>query len=636
MLRKRKVFLPLIVAIVVFLIVACATDRGITVEAAAPDVPPRTVLRRADGTVDPGTAEGQGSPGFVGGDFGLLGDLTANAVEVFRADIIIVGAGGAGMTAAIEAYDLGAKNIVILEKTGMTGGNTAAAGTNFAAANSRYQPPGVDFVPIMIEEGLRTGRNFNNPDLLRVLVERSADALHWLNDRVGTRITNTTRGTSHTTPWDPDGPPGTGVQSAIMGTELWRHLDRTVRELGIPLMLNTEATNILVDDNGTIIGVRAMRNRNEVIDILAPAVILTTGGYAANPEMIVAHSPRFVGFFSRSHPGSRGGGIVMAYHIGADVIHMNFMPMNATVEPATRTTLGNTIQNAGGIVINLEGRRFINDLIGGPTLAFTQLEETNGRAFIIFDDNTLGRMTDHNAGIIVGHGLMRSASSLAELARIIGVDAAGLEATVERYNRFAAAGTDEDFGRPTMHALSGPRFHAVATVPAIGGTTGGIRTGTSAEVLRPNGSAITGLWAAGETTGGLTGYNRHSGHSLADIAVFGRIAAASAVNFVSSTHGFTQRTNAVPQVRGNFTNGVHQGNANGHNGPLTVAVTVVGGNIVDIEFTDHRESAAFFESSRNVVVTQVIRNQNIINVDRVAGATLTSFGLIAAINDALR
>jgi len=186
-----------------------------------------------------------------------------------------------------------------------------------------------------------------------------------------------------------------------------------------------------------------------------------------------------------------------------------------------------------------------------------------------------------------------------------------------------------------MFALDGSRFYAMPIASAVAGTSGGVRINTEAQVLRPDGTVISGLFAGGEVTGGVMGYSRAGGHSLADAVVFGRIAAANAVSFVAVGPGFTQRTNAVPQVQGNFTDGIHAGTARGHNGDITVRVIVLGGSIVEIEVASHRETTGFFEGARDLIIPQVVRSQNR-NVDTLTGATVTSFGLRLAINNALQ
>ena len=616
----KKTFRVLLLASIVtvaFMIAACATDAGVA------DV---HVTIPVD-WVDTGTAIGQGSSGFVGGGFGLLGNLNVPATEVFQADIVIVGGGAAGMTAALEVLARGVGNIVILEKTGFLGGNAMTAWGGMAGAGTRYQPANVNHVEEMISAGLAAGQNLNNAALVRILAENSAAAVHWVND-LGANLVIAGAARMHSTP-------DTIAGTANLGGSIGRALSNAVREAGVPIMLNTQGTNILMDAGGRVMGVRALRNSSEVIDIKSSAVILATGGFGANRAMINAHSPRFSVLGLRSHPGTLGGGLVMAHDIGADILDMNFMTVTDTMDPATLITHGPAPRTSGGILVNMQGQRFSNELIGGEALAFGLAVQTNSRAYFIFDENARARA----AGIFnnfYAASMIRTANSVAALAGQIGIPSSALEATVARYNAFAAAGLDEDFGRATMFPLSGTRFYAMPTVPAVAGTSGGVRINTHAEVLRPYGTAIQGLFAGGEVTGGVMGYSRAGGHSLADAVVFGRIAAATAATFVLGGPGLTQRTEAVPQVQGNFSAGIHRGTARAHNGPLSVAVTVLGGNIVDIEVTEHRETSGFFEGARDSVVTQVIRNQSTINVDRVAGATMTSFGLVAAINDALR
>ena len=583
------------------------------------------------------TAVNQGYAHFVGGDFGLLGDVNAQATESFEADIVIIGGGAAGLVAALEAHDLGVENIVVLEKAAFTGGNALGAWGGMAAAGTRYQSQFVDHVQNMIDAGLAAGRDFNNPELVRVMAENSAEALHWMNDRAGANL-RVEANRMHSTP-------NTIAGYANLGADIIGALNNSVAEAGVPVSLNTRATNILVNEAGDVTGVRAVRGDN-IIDFHASAVILATGGFGASREMIDAHSPdHFAHLALRSHPGTIGGGLVMAHDIGADIIDMNFMTVTDTMCPTTLTTFGPAPRTSGAILVNRQGERFLNELAGGEPLAFGIADQENRRAHFIFDDAAWARSrTIFNN--FEAAGIVRSAGSLAELAGLIGVDAGALAETVERYNSFVEDGTDGDFGRPTMFTLEGPNFHAIVTTSGVAGTSGGVVINTDTQVLRPDGTIIRGLFAAGEVTGGVMGYSRAGGHSLADTTVFGRIAAERALEFLNANGGLTRRVSdfgitapleAVPQVQGNFEDGVFYGSANGHKGEISVRVTVEGGNIVDIEVVSHRETFGFFDGARDTVLTQVIRNQSVQNqdIDAVSGATVSRIALIMAISNAL-
>ena len=555
--------------------------------------------------------------------------------ETLWADIVIIGAGGAGMTAALQAYQEGAKNIVILEKMPMPGGNTVRATGGMNAAATTFQAPDSDSADLMFQDTMTGGGNINNPDLVRIMADQSAEAIYWVND-FGAGFTRVGRsgGTSADRVHGPeDGRAG--------GPTMVSALTNAINDYNIPIMLNTNVTEILVNEDGSAAGVVAERN-GEVITINSSAVILASGGFGANPEMLVYYNPALLGFGTTNHSGATGSGIILAQSVGAALVDMEQIQTHPTVHPETSIMYTEAIRGDGAILINMEGKRFINELSTRAVVSEATLAQTDNRAFLIFDSRIR-----QNLSVIesyINYGIITSGESPRELAQKLGIDPVVFEETLARYNSIVDTGNDDDFGRTaSLHKIEGPSYYAGVTVPAVHHTMGGVVINTNAEVIDNNGNVISGLYAAGEVTGGIHGNNRIGGNALADIVIFGRIAGTNAAQFVSQTAGFTAPTivveapaqqTVVPTVSGDFEDGVFEGTAQGFGGPVHVRVTVEGGSIVRIDMFEHQETPNIYEAAERGVINSIISAQSV-DVDVVAGATRTSSAIIGAVENAL-
>ena len=552
-----------------------------------------------------------------------------------RADIVIIGAGGAGAAAALQAYQDGAVNIVVLEQMPMVGGNTLLATGRMNAAATRYQTPGSDSTDLMFEDTMRGGGNINNPEQVRILVDQSAEAVYWLNDNFGTEITRIGRGGGASAPRSHGTETGAGIGSVVMPA-----LARALNQTNIHVMLNTRATEILVGANGAVTGVVA-RQGNETLRITTNAVILASGGFGANPEMLVRWDPALLGFGTTNHVGATGSGIEMAHAIGAGLVDMEQIQTHPTAHP-TGTLLTEAMRGEGSILVNREGRRFVNELSTRDVVSEATLAQTDNYAYMVFDSRIRGRLAIIES--YIRGGIIFMADSPQALAVELGIPPAAFVETINRYNSFAASAVDADFNRPApLNRIDGPQYYAVVTIPSVHHTMGGVTINTRAEVLNANGNVIPGLFAAGEVVGGTHGNNRLGGNAITEVIVFGRIAGTNAVDFVRNTNGLAQTpfvpaaaaARAVaPGARGNFTDGVFEGTANGYSGPLSVRVTIERGYIVSIEMFSHNETPIIYDAAERGVTEAIIRAQST-NVDTVAGATLTSNGIIQAVSQAL-
>ena len=446
-------------------------------------------------------------------------------------DVVVVGAGGAGLTAAVRATQEGAK-VLVLEKMPMVGGNSLKASGGMNCANTKFQEAaGItdSGVKEFIEDTMNGGHQLNDISLVTTLAENSAEAVEWL-ESIGAPLPKVaaTGGTTHKYLHSPeDGSP--------VGSYLVAKLSEEAEKQGIEIMLNTTATEILMD-NGAACGVKAEDSEHEYT-VNAKAVILATGGFGSNFELMCSYNPSLANAVTTNHPGATGDGIMMAEAVGAATVDMEQIQLHPTVYQATSMLVSEKMRSLGAILVNQEGKRFCNDLSTRDAVSAAELEQTGGYAYIIFDQN----LVDHNksAQEYINKGMAASGESYEELAQNMGLvdDAiAAFVQTMDTWNKAVADGGDEEFGRNNGmdDDLSTAPFYAIQIAPGIHHTMGGIKINTNAEVINTDGNVIPGLFAAGETTGGVHGGNRIGGNAVCDFVVFGRIAGLDAAEYAST------------------------------------------------------------------------------------------------------
>ncbi len=554
-----------------------------------------------------------------------------------QADIVVIGAGGAGMTAAIQAVQDGATDVVILEKMPVTGGNTTRSTGGLNAAGTSYQEAdGVeDSVELFVEDTMKGGKELNDKELVTVMAENSAGAVDWVNEIGGDlSVVGMFGGASVKRIHRP-------TDTSAVGPMLVKALNAKTEELGIPVLLETTAEKILVDDSGKVCGVTGTDKDGQEFTIDCTAVVLATGGFGANSDMVVEYKPDLAGFCTTNHAGATGDGIAMAKELGAAFVDMEQIQTHPTVNPDTQTMYTEGVRGNGAILVNKEGKRFCNELETRDVVSAAILEQTDGECYLVFDQAVRESLVAIESYIKAG--IVTEADTPEALGEAIGIDGAALAETLKTYAGYKAAGKDEDFGRESMElALDKPKYYAALCAPAIHHTMGGVKINTKTEVLKEDGTAIPGLFAAGEVTGGVHGANRLGGNAVTDIVVFGRIAGTAAEDYVAANGGHTEAEitaedggeGAVPTVQGNFKDGVYEGTGKGNNGDITVEVTVEGGNIVSVVLKEHGETEGIYEAAEKGVVEEMIAGQTA-DVDTVSGATNTSKGIIEAVTAAL-
>ncbi|MDB1696417.1 flavocytochrome c [Enterococcus casseliflavus] len=440
-------------------------------------------------------------------------------------DIVIVGAGGAGMAAALSAKDAG-MNPVILEKMPIAGGNTLKSSGGMNASETKFQEAqGIeDSNELFFEDTLKGGKGTNDQELLHYLVDNSASAIDWL-DSMGITLDNISYsgGASVKRIHRPH-------DGSAVGTYLVDGLLRNIHEQEIPLFVNADVTKINETD-GKVTGVNVKINGEEK-EIAGDAVVVTTGGFGSNKELIEKYRPDLKGYVSTTSEGSTGDGIKMIEELGGATVDMDQIQVHPTVVQDTGMLISETVRGEGAILVNQQGERFYNELEtrDNVSAAITDLPESY--AYLIFDNALAGRAKQ--VDYYKEQGVVVEADTIEALAEKIDVDPATLKKTLDTWNQAVTDKADKDFGRETAmdyDMTEGP-FYAIQIAPGIHHTMGGVKINTKTQVLKEDGTPITGLYAAGEVTGGIHGQNRIGGNAVADIMVFGRQAGAQSSDYV--------------------------------------------------------------------------------------------------------
>ena len=449
-----------------------------------------------------------------------------------KCDVVVIGAGGAGLTAAIEAKAAGA-NVIVLEKMPAAGGNTLISGAEYAASNNWMQKEmGIeDSVEQHIADTLKGGDYVNDPALVRVVAENALAGAEWLRDFVGVVWEDELMqfgGHSAKRSLVPEGASG----RAIITKQLVK-----AEEMGIPVLLNTKATALITDETGKVVGVEAEGKENDYIFETNKAVIIASGGFGSNVEMRVKYNPDIDGsILSTNSPGSTGDGIVMAEAVGADLTGMEFIQTYPICDPLSGTLLYVDDARLYGhtVIVNLEGKRFVEELGRRDVMSMGIKAQTGSVCYELMDQNGFEKsylQENHAAEIeyLYNNDLFVKADTLEEAAAFYGIDAAELKTTVDNYNSYVADGVDPEFNKRSLPStIEKAPYYILKAVPAVHHTMGGIMINESAQVVDLEGSVIEGLFAAGEVTGGIHGKNRLGSNAIADITVFGRIAGQNA------------------------------------------------------------------------------------------------------------
>ncbi len=459
------------------------------------------------------------------------GDVVRPEVQdEYNVDVAIVGAGGAGTTAAIEAMKAG-KNVLVLEKALVPGGNTKLSdGALNASETSVQKELGVkDTTEGFYKDTFVGGGEFGNTDLVNILVNNSADAIDFLKG-MGVEWKDVITG---------DGATGQRCHLADgKGAKVFDLMYKAAEEQGINVLYGTEAKQLIVD-NGAVVGVMAENNGKQV-RVNAKSVILATGGYGHNGDILGKYDEKYIpGTLCTNTVLATGSGITMATEAGANLVGMEFVQKHPTCNAATGDLLSSANNGRGlgtTMMVNINGQRFCEELETRLTLANAILAQPDQKSYSFFDQKAADETEffekyGDEINKLIASGEAVKADTIDEACAFFGINAENFKAELEKYNGFAKNGKDEDFNRRDglrEYSLTDGPFYFIRSTPAIHHTMGGVEINTNTEVLDTKGNVIPGLYAAGEVTGGIHGNNRLGGNALDDIIVFGRIAGQNA------------------------------------------------------------------------------------------------------------
>lgn len=445
---------------------------------------------------------------------------------VYHVDVAVIGAGSAGLTAAIAAKEAGA-GVIIFEKMPMVGGNTLRASGHLAAVGSKLQEKqGLHADPeVFYNEILEMGGKSADPELVRRMVAESGAAVDWLHGMgVDLGRVRAVPGTKEYRLFQP-------AADTTVGSEIINGLLCRVEMLGIPVQMDSRVVELTMK-NGVVTGFKAVGPGGEM-DVDAKAVVIATGGFASGVDLLERFMPEDANQVSTNTPGATGDGLILAEAVGSGFVDLDAIHYHPTAVPLTGRIVPEAIRFEGAILVDRRGRRFVNEL--GTSQDITEaIRKAGGYAWLVAD-RTVAAAAVQMRSLIMHEGVITGRDEM-DLAQRINVPPPNLRATLTDYRVGAARGQDA-FGRATfLSDLSKSPLYALRVRPALHTTTGGITINRDAEVLNAKGKAIPGLYAAGEVTGGVHGRQRLEDTALTDAVVYGRVAGQSAAAFANALH----------------------------------------------------------------------------------------------------
>ena len=470
----------------------------------------------------------------AGGDAEVLKKAEAKVAGeeiVYDVEIVVVGAGAAGLSAALTAQEKNA-NVLVLEKGGITGGSTVRSGGKILAAGTPWQEKQgyTDNADMMYEYLMSFDRDdIMNEELVMTFSKGSAENLQWLEDR-GVQVQDVEYIHSALTPWRVHNTMGGGGQTSGHGGQITAPLTNRYEGNGGKIVYNCRATELITNEAGTVVGVKAVMTDGTPVTVNAKSVILATGGYAKNEEMLDKYEDFLPNNLYGTVPNTCvGDGLVMATAIGAK----NFdAPGLQLVYVSYDCYCG--INEESGLIVSEDGLRVVDEYTYQSHVA-TALADAKSTCGYYIAAKKGGYAVEPYPmiqwGVTMEH--VPHAATIGELADLIGVDKAALEATVARYNELCAKGVDEDFGKPAQYMIpvEGDEYYAFRMTPGTSVTFGGLEIDVNARVLDTNNQPIPGLYAAGEVafTGLFDAEYPCCGMAIGSAVYYGRIAAESAV-----------------------------------------------------------------------------------------------------------
>ena len=601
------------------------------------------------------------------------------------ADIVIIGAGGAGLSAAIEAVENGAEKVIILEMTAKTGGALNFTSGSMSAAGTIIQKEdGIeDTVESYIADIINNGDDFGgqpNVELITVYANEAAQTFDWLYENgLKDNVYSTDRATGARAVFAPEHAlysiPRTYKcnpdDKANYKSAAHEVLDALVNANDkIEVVLNTTATELIANEKGQVLSVKAKGPEGEKVYTAEKGIIVATGGYSSNRKLMGQYTQYGEYYLAGGAPGSDGNALLMMQKVGAGLTAMDAIPtfpMGLVArDDDTRGQIASTYTwKTGGIVVNQNGERFCNETESNPAPREVALEEQPGAVqYDIYTDKVLSDLAATGQNFFMaayfaneeslGAHVMYSADSIEGLAAEIGVPAENLKKTIEEYNAAVEKGEPDQFGREfnvqntynlATNKIEGDKFYAIRLHALCVMTLGGVTANADMQVLDESGAVIPGLYAAGEVVGGIWGKFVSGGTGVMGPIVFGKVAARHAMaNEPAEGYEVKAASNLLDEslfakevsteklfdMSRALTDGEYTATVDGQSGPMTVKVVIAEGKIASVELTENNETPTIAAPAIEAVTAAIVAS-NDATVDSVAGATLTSNRIMNAV-----
>ena len=622
----------------------------------------------------------------------LTGFVMPAAAQEADADVVIIGAGGGGLSAALEAVEQGASHVIVLEMTARTGGALNYTSGSMSAAGTIIQKEeGIeDSVESYIADIMKNGSDFGGQpslELVTLYANQAAEVFDWLYESgLKDNTYSVDRATGNRAVFAPE-----HALYSVQRTYKPSPDDKTMYKSAahevldtlvnaderITVLTNTKATELVANDKGQVLTVVAEGPDGEVSYTASKAIIVCTGGYSANGKLMAQYVPYGEEYLAGGAPGSDGNGLLLMQKVGGALNEASMsaiptfpMGLQSKDNPKTGSIANTYTWKTGGIVVNQEGKRFCNETESNPAVREVALEEQPGAVqYDIFTDKILEDLRAANGAYFYdayfaeegqpGAHVKVTAGSIEELAEKIGVPAENLAATVEAYNAAVEAGGTDEFGRLydgtkttynlAVNKIEGDTYYAVPLHALCVMTLGGITANENMQVLDENGTPIPGLYAAGEVVGGIWGKFVSGGTGVMGPIVFGKIAARHAMmsepaegyevkpasNLLDESLFVKEKsTESLFDMSTAIKDGEYTATVDGQSGPMTVRTVVADGKIASVEVTENNETPSVAAAALETVPAKIVET-NSVDVDGVTGATLTSGRIMKAVAECL-
>lgn len=475
-----------------------------------------------------GTAPAAAAVGILGSTVATTAEAAIKWDETYN--VVVIGAGGAGLTAAVSAKEAGAKKVVVLEKMMFAGGNTIRAGGGFnAAIKADYEKAGIKDSPkLHAEQTLAAGDGRGDPALVNQLTEKAPESVQWLKDH-GVKFQDhiyQIYGGLYKRARNPLGPRGGAYIKALL---------EVCKKEDIPIMFNTRVVEIIREGNlsGRVLGVKVELKGKTMYICATNAVVAAAGGFAASDRLTGISDPRMEKLGTTNHPGATGDVLTNLVDIGAGTRGLDYIQCIPGGVPGEKYPPNLFTHVDRFLFINLNGQRFIKEDARRDVLRDAMLDQPKAIAWTLvdadgFEQQKNSKGPENEAALKAG--TLYYADTIEDLAKKTGLPAKELKEAVDTYNK--AVDTKKDpFGRAEtvlVNKIIKAPFYAGRVTMKRHHTMGGVIINKDAQVIDRHGNVIPGLYAAGEVTGGIHGTNRVGGNAMADIFTYGRIAGVNA------------------------------------------------------------------------------------------------------------